>query len=60
MTNATSFSRRSLIGLGAAAIAVSAAPKVWAQAAAPAPAAGPFSLPKRAYERPRWSPISTR
>jgi Fe-Mn family superoxide dismutase len=50
MTNATSFSRRSLLGFGAAAIAVSAAPRVWAQAAAPAAPAGPFSLPKRAYE----------
>jgi Fe-Mn family superoxide dismutase len=50
MTNATSFSRRSLIGFGAATLAVAAAPKVWAQAAAPAAPAGPFSLPKRAYE----------
>jgi Fe-Mn family superoxide dismutase len=56
MHNATSFNRRSLLGLGAAAIAVSAAPKVWAQAAAPAPAAGPFSLPKRAYEAAALEP----
>jgi Fe-Mn family superoxide dismutase len=53
---ATPFSRRSLIGFGAAALAVSAAPKVWAQAAAPAPAAGPFSLPKRAYEAAALEP----
>lgn len=50
MTDATSFSRRSLIGFGAAAVALTAAPRVWAQAAAPAAPAGPFSLPKRAYE----------
>ena len=43
-------SRRGLIGFGAAAIALAAAPRVWAQAAAAAAPAGPFSLPKRAYE----------
>ena len=50
MSNPTSFSRRSLLGLGAAAAMVATAPRVWAQAAAPAAPAGPFSLPKRAYE----------
>jgi Fe-Mn family superoxide dismutase len=45
-----SVSRRSLLGWGAAALAVAHAPKVWAQAAAPAAPTGPFSLPKRAYE----------
>ncbi|MCU4180808.1 superoxide dismutase [Bosea sp. BH3] len=44
------FSRRGVLGLGAAALASAAAPKVWAQAAAPAAPAGPFSLPKRSYE----------
>ena len=43
-------SRRSLLILGAGAAFVAAAPKVWAQAAAPAAPAVPFSLPKRAYE----------
>ncbi len=50
------FSRRSLLGFGAAAIAVAAAPKVWAQAAAPAAPTGPFSLPKRAYEAAALEP----
>ena len=49
MTHAPTLSRRSLLGFGAATLAVAAAPRVWAQAAAPAPG-GPFSLPKRAYE----------
>jgi Fe-Mn family superoxide dismutase len=57
MTRFATPSRRSLIGFGAAAVAVAAAPKVWAQAAAPAaPAAGPFSLPKRAYEAAALEP----
>jgi len=43
-------SRRGALGLGAAALAIAAAPKVWAQAAAPAAPTGPFSLPKRSYE----------
>ena len=50
MTVISAVSRRGLLGLGAAALAISAAPRVWAQAAAPAAPAGPFSLPKRAYE----------
>lgn len=50
MTAVSPVSRRGLIGLGAAALAVAVAPKVWAQAAVPAAPAGPFSLPKRAYE----------
>ncbi len=50
MTHATLLSRRGLIGFGAAALASASAPRVWAQAAAPAAPAGPFSLPKRAYE----------
>lgn len=49
MKNAIPLSRRSLLGLGAAVATMAAAPRVWAQAAAPAPAAGPFSLPQRAY-----------
>ena len=50
MKNAIPLSRRSLLRLGAAVAATAAAaPRVWAQAAAPAPAAGPFSLPQRAY-----------
>ena len=56
MTAASSFSRRSLLGFGAAAIALSAAPRVWAQAAAPAAPTGPFSLPKRAYEAAALEP----
>lgn len=43
-------SRRGLLILGAGAAFVASAPKVWAQAAAPAAPTGPFSLPKRAYE----------
>lgn len=50
MTSTTPFSRRSLLGLGAAAVMAASAPRVWAQAAAPAAPAGPFSLPRRAYE----------
>jgi Fe-Mn family superoxide dismutase len=50
MTAVSPISRRGLLGLGAAAIAIAAAPRVWAQAAAPAAPTGPFSLPKRAYE----------
>ncbi|PTM42151.1 superoxide dismutase [Bosea sp. 124] len=56
MITAHSLSRRSLLGWGAATIAVAAAPKVWAQAAAPAAPAGPFSLPKRAYEAAALEP----
>ena len=56
MIATTSLSRRSLLGFGAAAIAVSTAPKVWAQAAAPAAPTGPFSLPKRAYEAAALEP----
>ena len=55
MPHATTFSRRSLIGFGAATLAMAAAPRVWAQAAAPAPT-GPFSLPKRAYEAAALEP----
>ncbi|KRE00393.1 superoxide dismutase [Bosea sp. Root381] len=51
-----SLSRRSLLGCGAAAITLVAAPKVWAQAAAPAAPTGPFSLPKRAYEAAALEP----
>lgn len=50
MSHATSFSRRSLLGFGAAAALVATAPRVWAQAATPPAPSGPFSLPKRAYE----------
>ena len=50
MMHATGLSRRSLLAFGAAATTLAAAPRVWAQAAAPAAPAGPFSLPKRAYE----------
>jgi len=50
MTVFTALSRRSALRLGAAALTFAAAPKVWAQAAAPAAPAGPFSLPKRSYE----------
>lgn len=56
MTTATFLSRRSLIGLGAAALTAAAAPKVWAQAAAPAAPTGPFSLPKRTYEAAALEP----
>lgn len=56
MHHATSFSRRSLLGLGAAAASLAIAPRVWAQAAAPAAPAGPFSLPKRAYEAAALEP----
>ena len=41
MTVISAVSRRGLLGLGAAALAISAAPRVWAQAAAPAAPAGP-------------------
>lgn len=50
MTELSVFSRRAVLGLGAAAFTAATAPRVWAQAAAPAPPSGPFSLPKRAYE----------
>lgn len=56
MITTNSLSRRSLLGIGTAAIAVAAAPKVWAQATAPAAATGPFSLPKRAYEAAALEP----
>jgi len=56
MSIPTSLSRRSLFGLGAGAVMVAAAPRVWAQAAAPAAPAGPFSLPKRAYEAAALEP----
>lgn len=56
MLATTSLSRRSLLGFGAATVAVVAAPKVWAQAAASAAATGPFSLPKRAYEAAALEP----
>lgn len=56
MTNTHSVSRRSLLGFGAAALTLAAAPRVWAQAAAPAAPAGPFSLPKRAYEAAALEP----
>ncbi len=50
MTEFSVFSRRAVLGLGVGALAAAAAPRVWAQATAPAAPAGPFSLPKRAYE----------
>ncbi|CAM5765437.1 superoxide dismutase [Bosea minatitlanensis] len=50
MTAASVISRRSLFALGAGAALAASAPKAWAQAAAPAAPAGPFTLPKRAYE----------
>jgi Fe-Mn family superoxide dismutase len=50
MTHTIGLSRRNLLALGASATALAAAPRVWAQAAAPAAPTGPFSLPKRAYE----------
>lgn len=50
MTAASIISRRSLFILGASVTLAASAPKVWAQAAAPAAPAGPFFLPKRAYE----------
>jgi len=56
MTRPQTLSRRSLLGFGAAAIAVATAPKVWAQATAPAAPAGPFSLPKRPYEAAALEP----
>lgn len=56
MHNPTSLSRRSLLGLGAAAATLAAAPRVWAQAAAPAAPAGPFSLPRRAYDAAALEP----
>ncbi|MHB2170132.1 superoxide dismutase [Alsobacter sp. R-9] len=52
----TILSRRSLIGAGAAAATLLAAPRVWAQAAAPATPSGPFSLPRRAYEAAALEP----
>lgn len=50
MIQTSGLSRRRLLAFGAGAAALAAAPRVWAQAAAPAAPAGPFSLPKRAYE----------
>lgn len=50
MTEFSVFSRRAVLGLGVGALAAAAAPRVWAQATAPAAPTGPFSLPKRAYE----------
>lgn len=50
MNTVTGLSRRHLLAFGAGAAALAAAPRVWAQAAAPAAPTGPFSLPKRAYE----------
>ncbi|UZF94547.1 superoxide dismutase [Bosea sp. NBC_00550] len=50
MTEFSVFSRRAVLGFGISALTAAAAPKVWAQAAAPAAPTGPFSLPKRAYE----------
>ena len=50
MTEFSVFSRRAVLGLGVGALAAAAAPGVGAQATAPAAPAGPFSLPKRAYE----------
>ncbi|QEL25948.1 superoxide dismutase [Bosea sp. F3-2] len=50
MTEFSVFSRRAVLGLGAGTLAAAAAPRVWAQATAPAAPTGPFSLPKRAYE----------
>ena len=50
MTHASRLSRRGILRLATMASFAVAAPKVWAQAAAPAAPAGPFSLPKRAYE----------
>lgn len=49
-------SRRSLLGVGVASAAALAAPRVFAQAAAPAAPAGPFSLPRRAYEAAALEP----
>ncbi|MBN9448717.1 MAG: superoxide dismutase, partial [Bosea sp.] len=56
MHHLASLSRRSLLGFGATAVGLALAPKVWAQAAAPAAPAGPFSLPKRAYEAAALEP----
>lgn len=56
MNTMISPSRRRLLGFGAAALALSAAPRVWAQAAAPAAPSGPFALPKRAYEAAALEP----
>jgi Fe-Mn family superoxide dismutase len=50
MTKFAALSRRGALRLGTAALAAAAAPRVWAQAAAPAAPSGPFALPKRAYE----------
>jgi superoxide dismutase, Fe-Mn family len=56
MSGFEALSRRSLFGIGAATLVLAAAPKVWAQAAAPAAATGPFALPKRAYEAAALEP----
>ncbi len=48
--------RRSILGTGIAAAAVLVAPRVYAQAAAPAAPTGPFALPKRAYEAAALEP----
>lgn len=56
MNTMISPSRRRLLGFGAAALALSAAPRVWAQATAPAAPSGPFALPKRAYEAAALEP----
>ncbi len=53
---AAPLTRRSILGAGLATAAILAAPKVYAQAAAPAAPAGPFSLPKRAYEAAALEP----
>lgn len=49
-------SRRAMLGAGAAVATLAITPKVWAQATAPAQPAGPFSLPKRAYEAAALEP----
>ncbi len=48
--------RRSILGTGIAAAAVLVAPRVYAQAAAPAAPTGPFALPKRTYEAAALEP----
>ncbi len=52
----TILSRRSMLGAGVAAAAALSAPRVFAQAAAPAAPTGPFALPKRAYEAAALEP----
>lgn len=49
-------SRRRVLWTGAAALTLGAAPRVWAQAATAPAAAGPFALPKRAYEAAALEP----